>query len=522
MLVVLSGAAVLVPSTATAAGTLTLNITSPQHNEYVQTPYALLTWDANDTTYSISRYYVYVDDPTMASPVETTLKQLNLTGLADGQHTVVVRALNEVGGSAEDSVLFYINTQPPVLRIISPTANSWLNTSDVTVTWQASGSIGIAYFEARLDSNPWISPIPFDKMSNTFQNLTNGQHNITVMAHGWGGRTSTAVVAFNVDTTIPTVRIITPVDDAGFNHADLTVVWSGADAGNNIVGYQIWVDGVKVTTAVPGENHFNYNYADGHHVVRIVAVDIANSTAVDEVAFLVDTVVPTILSKSPSGGQEGVGAIVQVNFSKSMDAGASNLSIEGIAGSVSWDGTLMTFTPASPLAYAATYTVSLDARDHVGNVLKQKWTFTTTDMGTISGVITDAEGKPLAGVKVALDDGRSVVTNDQGVFVHDVHAGQYNLTLSKLGWDGKTMTVSLQPGQTMSVGSVSISPSNPLALYGVLAAIGAVSLVAIIYLIQKRTRKPKKLQHRSMKGMDDLQRRSKKGRREEEDDDRYL
>ncbi len=526
MLVVFSGAAGLVTSmgTVSAASTVTMEIITPQNNEYVQESYVMLRWTATDPVYAIDRFYVYVDDPDYSDPLVTTQQEMNLTGLADGQHTVLVRAINEVGGSAEDAVLFNIDTSAPTLRITSPTSNSWLNTSDVTVTWQASSSVGISYFDVRIDSEPWVGPIPFDRLSNTFQNVTNGPHNVTVVAHGWGGRTSTAVVAFKVDTTVPTISITYPGDGAGFNHGDITVVWTGSDAGNNLAGYQIWVDGTKVTTAIPSENHYNANFADGYHTVRIVAYDIANSTASDEATFLIDTMRPSIVSKGPSGVQEQIGTSVQVEFSKAMSVEATELSIDGVTGTMSWDGNTLTFTPSAPLAYGTTYRVTLDAADLVGNTINESWSFATTDMGLITGVVTDKDGKPLAGVKVSLENGEHVMTNEAGEFTVTARAGQHNLTLSKLGWDGTTVTVSLQPGQTISLGSVSVTPTNPLALYGVLAAVGAVTIVGVLYYYGRRGKKVKRPQYRSMRGMENLQKRAaRKGRNDlDEDDDEYL
>ncbi|MDW5563950.1 MAG: Ig-like domain-containing protein [Methanomassiliicoccus sp.] len=523
VLVILCGSVALAPSTGTVAatGTLTLDITSPQQNTYVQTPYVVITWDATDTANKINPFEIYVDSQPTA--LTTTSYQMNLTALSDGRHTVSVRATNDVGDWAEDSVMFYIDTTAPVLRILTPSSNSWLNTSDVTVTWQASSSVGIVSFDARLDSNPWTMSIPSSQTSTTFQNVTNGAHNVTVVAHAWGGKTSTAVVAFSVDTTVPEVSITYPGDDAGFNHGDITVVWSGHDAGNNIVGYQIWTDGARVTTAVPGENHFNTNFADGTHTVRIVAVDMANNTAIDEVTFLIDTVRPAIVSKTPTGDQEPVGTTVEVNFSKVMSVQETSLSIDGIPGSMSWNGTLLTFTPTSALAYGTAYHVTLNATDRVGNVIQESWSFTTTDMGTISGVVLDNNGNPMSGVKVALEDGSYVVTASDGGFSLEAHAGPHNVTLSKLGYDAKTVTVSLQPGQILPLGSVAVNPTNPLAIYGILAAIGAVVIVGILYYFGRRGKKLSRPQYRSMRGMEDLQKRaSKKGRgrkNEDEDDD---
>lgn len=523
IMVVLAGAEAL-GSTAMAAptvgtGSLDINITAPQGNQYLQTSYVLVTWEAYDPIHVIQNFLVYLDQDNPTYPRETSLTEMNITNLADGLHTIRVRGTNDFGDFAEDSVNFYIDTTPPTLRITSPANSDYLNKSDVTVSWQASSSVGIAKYEVRLDSNPWLTPIPFSQTSNTFSNLTNGQHNVTVVAYDWGSRTSTDVVTFNVDNTIPIVNITYPLDNAGFNHADITIIWSGSDAGNNLVGYQIWVDGVKLTTAVPTENHLATTFAQGYHTVRIVAIDIANSTASDEVTFLVDNVVPSLIKRSPQGSEVAIDSVVEVNFTKEMDPLVTTISVSGTSGNVEWIGTLLRYTPSTPLEYGTTYDVLLNSSDLVGNMITTSWSFSTTDMGIISGVVTDAEGKPLAGVSVVLDSGQTAVTNESGAFTLTAPAGPHNMTLTKLGWDTKIMPVEILAGQSVSLESMAINPANPLAAYGVIAAIAAVVIVLLIFLFRRRGEKKNSNSSRSWKGMEDLHRRSmRKG--DDDDDDR--
>jgi len=498
------------------SGSLHLNITAPQSppTPYLLTPYANITWEAYDDSYNITETLVYLDD---ANAVSTSLNWVNFTGLSDGRHTVTVWVINEIGSSAESSVVFYIDTTPPTLQIVSPNNGDYLNNSDVTVTWQAYSAVGIAYYEIRMDSDPWLTPISYSRSSNTFSSVTNGQHNVTVVAHDRGGRTTSSVINFNIDTTIPTVTITAPGDDAGFNQTGVTVSWSGSDAGNNLVGYQIWVDGVKLTTAVPGENHLTSSYSKGYHTVRIVAIDVANNTASDEVTFLVDTEVPAIIERSPEGGDVAVEAVIEVNFTKLMDPLATTILVPGVDGSLDWEGTLLRFTPSSPLAYGATYAVVLNASDAVGNVITSSWTFTTTNLGTISGVITDMEGKPVSGVKVSLDDGASVFTDSFGAFTLTAPAGPNNITFSKMGWDSTTRTVEVVAGESVNLETISVKPSNPLAVYGVVAAVAAVLIALLLYTFRRH--KPQRAPPaRSWRGMEDLQRRSRRAMDDDEDD----
>ncbi len=502
-----------------SSGSLDLNITAPQSTPtpYLLTSYANITWEVYDASYNITTTLVYLDD---ANAVSTSLTWMNFTGLSDGRHTVTVWVINEIGSSAESSVVFYIDTTPPTLQIVSPNNGDYLNNSEVTVSWQAYSAVGIAYYEVRMDTDPWLTPISYSRSSNTFSSITNGQHNVTVVAHDRGGRTTSSVVNFNIDTTIPTVNITDPGDNAGFNHTGVTVSWSGSDAGNNLVGYQIWVDGVKLTTAVPGENHISSSYAKGYHTVRIVAIDVANNTASDEVTFLVDTEVPAIIERSPEGEDVAVTAIVEVNFTKPMDPLTTTILVPGVNGSVQWDGTILKFTPSSTLAYGVTYAVVLNATDAVGNIIASSWSFTTSNLGTISGVITDMDGKPVSGVKVALDNGASVVTDSSGAYTLTAPAGPNNVTFSKMGWDSTTRTVEIVAGESVNLETISVKPSNPLAIYGVVAAIAAVLIALLLFTFRRHKARTRAPPARSWKGMEDLQRRSRRGRDDDDDDDR--
>src|SRR5260370_35363834 len=49
---------------------------------------------------------------------------------------------------------------------------------------------------------------------------------------------------------------------------------------------------------------------------------------------------------------------------------------------------------------------------------------------TINGTVKDATGQPLAGATVAIENVRSVVTNDRGAFGFEVPAGSYTLRVS--------------------------------------------------------------------------------------------
>ncbi len=101
-----------------------------------------------------------------------------------------------------------------------------------------------------------------------------------------------------------------------------------------------------------------------------------------------DTIAPTVVSRSPSAGQNGVpiSAAVTATFSEPVQESTIQAAVSAPGGTpvaVSWSfdpaESRFVLTPVSPLAYSTTYTVQISgATDTADNVMAPlTWTFTT-------------------------------------------------------------------------------------------------------------------------------------------------
>ena len=78
---------------------------------------------------------------------------------------------------------------------------------------------------------------------------------------------------------------------------------------------------------------------------------------------------------------------------------------------------------------------------------------------TINGTVKDATGQPLAGASVALENVRTVVTNDRGAFGFEVPSGSYALRVSHAGFQtdvrtvhaGEVVEITLKPALAESI-----------------------------------------------------------------------
>jgi hypothetical protein len=101
--------------------------------------------------------------------------------------------------SYDDSIV--LDTSAPVILIESPSMNSQLRSSTVTVEWNGTDKgVGIDHFEIRLDDG---SPVNVEtRQTYTFSGLKDGNHTVKVVAFDRLGRSQEAFVNFSVNTSL--------------------------------------------------------------------------------------------------------------------------------------------------------------------------------------------------------------------------------------------------------------------------------------------------------------------------------
>ena len=220
------------------------------------------------------------------------------------------------------------------------------------------------------------------------------------------------------DITPPTVNITALSPDPTRDNTP-TFTGTATDDQSNISSVEYRVDSGSWVLATASDGAFDeisegYTFttstlADGAHTVYVRATDAyANTTVEADYAtdsFTVDATPPTVTSTSPTSGATEVVVTTTITaiFSEAMDESTittSSFTLDGVSGSVSYDsGTYTaTFTPSANLANNTTYTATLSTviTDAAGNPLAEyPWSFTTQTV-----VPGDANGD---GVVNALD-----------------------------------------------------------------------------------------------------------------------
>ncbi len=294
------------------------------------------------------------------------------TGLADGLHTLAIRAVDAAGNIDPTPVTrsWTIDTVAPDTNIVAGPSGSVAST---TATFDFSSPDGTATFQCSLDGAAFVActdPV-------TFTGLAQGSHTLQVRAVDPVGNVDPTPVtrAWTVDTTLPDTTIV-----AGPS-GTVTTPSATFDFSSNEtnVTYQCALDGAAFTACTDPVT-FN-GLADGPHTLQVRAVDAAGNLDPTPVSrsWSIDSVPPdTNIVAGPSGSV----ASSTATFDFSSEVGATfQCSLDGAAFTACTDP--VTFTG---LAQGA-HTLLVRAIDAAGNVdptpASRGWTVDTVVPDTL-------------------------------------------------------------------------------------------------------------------------------------------
>ena len=263
-----------------------VTITAPTSGTVYASTSVTVKWTGSSTSSSIANYLVRLDGGAWTTLPSST-GSYAFTNLAQGGHTVTVRAVDQAGGYKDASVTFVVDTAAPALSITSPASGSY-TTAKPTVTWKGSdASSGIANYLIRRDGGTWTT-LPSGSVSYTFGTLSQGSHTVTVRAVDKAGNYVDASVTFKVDSRAPSLTITTPRSGAYLSSTSVTVKWTGSDSGSGIAAYYIKLDSGAWTTLSSTTTSYTFaGLSHGSHTVTVRAVDKAGNVRDVSVRFTV-------------------------------------------------------------------------------------------------------------------------------------------------------------------------------------------------------------------------------------------
>jgi hypothetical protein len=265
-------------------------ITSSVCGTTVGTSSVNITWTGSDNvTPTGSLVYAYaLDAGAYSSYGSATSNTFN--NLTNGSHTVSVKAKDQAGNvdPTPAQCSFTVNvadTTPPETTITSSVCGTTVGTSSVNITWTGSDNVtptGSLVYAYALDAGAYSSY--GSATSNTFNNLTNGSHTVSVKAKDQAGNVdpTPAQCSFTVnvaDTTPPETTITSSVCGTTVGTSSVNITWTGSDnvtpIGSLVYAYALDA-GAYSSYGSATSNTFN-NLTNGSHTVSVKAKDQAGN-----------------------------------------------------------------------------------------------------------------------------------------------------------------------------------------------------------------------------------------------------
>ena len=272
---------------------------------------------------------------------------LDLTGLADGSHSVDVHALLGTQTGTRTTVTWTVDTAAPGLTFTAqPTGTT--NQSTAHLAWTLDDPA--ATTTCQLDATA-AAPC-----TNTYDpaGLTDGPHTVTIVATDNVGNSSTSTTSWDVDTGAPVVTI-TQAPSGTTPQTSTNIKWNVDDHSAT--------ETCQLDGGAPVSCHDNRSYSnltDGAHTVTVTATDGQGNIGSDSVTWTVDTTDPVVTVTSPPLGLV-IGPATMTWTVNDATATTTTCSLDGgpavtCAGNLTVSGAALT-----------SHTVTITATDAAGN-----------------------------------------------------------------------------------------------------------------------------------------------------------
>ncbi|MBI2690792.1 MAG: hypothetical protein HYX29_02420 [Solirubrobacterales bacterium] len=288
------------------------------------------------------------------APETVCTSPVSYTGLAQGAHTVSVRAVDAATNQDPTPATrsWTVDTVPPSLAITSPAEGFTFPTSAVSISFTAeAGSTTTCQLNTEATASSCTSPRTYS--------LANGAYTVTVRATDAAGNVATAPRGFNVGADVtPPDTTITSGPNGPVNTTSASFAFTSSEAGSTFTCK------LDAAAAVACTSPVSYSgLSQGAHTVTVTATDAAGNTDPSPAtrSWTIDTSPPSAPTlNGPSGTVSSTSASITVS---GTEAGAS---LQG-----SLDGGLFA-TVASPIALSGlgegSHTYCVRQTDTAGNV----------------------------------------------------------------------------------------------------------------------------------------------------------
>ncbi|MCK5184707.1 MAG: hypothetical protein KAQ95_10400, partial [Candidatus Heimdallarchaeota archaeon] len=234
-----------------------VSITNPDTDgaAAVNGPNVMLQWSSSDERSGIDYYDIYKDGIFNKT---TTSKFQDIYLEIDKDYLLEVRAIDLAGNEGSDTIVITKDTINPSVTITSPVNLNYTEPTTLNLQWDSSDSFGgsgivnseVTVNEALVDSGD---------IQQLFINLGGeGVKNILVTSYDEAGNSGQDFMTVIVDSSNPTISIVSPIDNYNTSFDQITVYWMSSDSGSGIKQYQVFINGGPTPFALINDSDITY------------------------------------------------------------------------------------------------------------------------------------------------------------------------------------------------------------------------------------------------------------------------
>jgi hypothetical protein len=214
-----------------------VSIESPVNNTLYNTSFVDLNWSSN---VPISSCAYELDQ----NGTNVTLSgNITLGPLSGGNHNVSIYC-NDTGGNIahSDLITWSIDAIEPTIIIQSPINNTTYSYLDIDLNWSVSETTSWCAYE--LNQNGTNTTIT---TNITLSSLSEGNHNVSIHCNDTAGNIGySGLVLWSIDATLPTITIISPVNNTIYSTSSVNLTWTTSET-IDWCAYELNQNGTNVT-----------------------------------------------------------------------------------------------------------------------------------------------------------------------------------------------------------------------------------------------------------------------------------